>query len=188
MHIKDLLEEIRQHLVSTFHQIDLWFDREEEMRQFQPPKGGWSINQVLEHIGLTNHFLLILIEKGTNKAVQLATKEDLPKALEGYVFHRDNLTEVGLHQSFDWNRPDHMEPTGKPSIAAVRQQLKDQVELCLTCLRKLANGEGVLYKTTMTVNELGKIDVYEYIHFLAQHGHRHIQQMEKIEAEYKLAK
>jgi hypothetical protein len=31
----------------------------------------------------------------------------------------------------------------------------------------------------MTVNELGKIDVYEYIYFLGQHGQRHIIQMQK---------
>ncbi|MBN8787104.1 MAG: hypothetical protein J0I84_08435 [Terrimonas sp.] len=49
----------------------------------------------------------------------------------------------------------------------------------------MKNGEGVLYKTTMTVNDLGKIDVYEYIYFLAQHGQRHVTQMEKNEAEFK---
>jgi hypothetical protein len=42
----------------------------------------------------------------------------------------------------------------------------------------------VLHKTTMTVNDLGKIDVYEYIHFLAQHGQRHLAQMQKKQAEY----
>jgi hypothetical protein len=45
----------------------------------------------------------------------------------------------------------------------------------------LSNGEGALYKTTMSVNSLGKIDVYEYIYFLAQHGRRHIGQMEAME-------
>lgn len=37
----------------------------------------------------------------------------------------------------------------------------------------------------MTVNNLGKIDVYEYIYFLAQHGRRHLTQMQKNEEEYK---
>ena len=36
----------------------------------------------------------------------------------------------------------------------------------------------------MTVNDLGKIDVYQYLYFLAQHAKRHVGQMEKVEAEF----
>ena len=77
-----------------------------------------------------------------------------------------------------------MEPKAEKTLVQVRQQLKDQVKQCFDNLDKLKNGEGVLYKTTMTVNDLGKIDVYEYIYFLAQHGQRHITQMTKNEIEY----
>ena len=41
----------------------------------------------------------------------------------------------------------------------------------------MKNGEGLLGKTTMTVNELGKINVYECIYFLSLHAQRHITQM-----------
>jgi hypothetical protein len=47
----------------------------------------------------------------------------------------------------------------------------------------MKNGEGLLYKTTMTVNELGKINVYEYIYFLSLHAQRHVTQMKKNESE-----
>lgn len=77
-----------------------------------------------------------------------------------------------------------MEPTGQKTHVEVRQQLKEQLRLCIDYLDRLRNGEGVLCKTTMTVNNLGKIDVYEYIYFLAQHGQRHITQMVKNEIEY----
>jgi hypothetical protein len=36
----------------------------------------------------------------------------------------------------------------------------------------------------MSVNGLGKLNVYEYIYFLAQHGRRHSTQMEKNELEF----
>jgi hypothetical protein len=36
----------------------------------------------------------------------------------------------------------------------------------------------------MSVDELGKIDVYHYIYFLAQHAKRHLMQMEMIKAEF----
>lgn len=184
MDILALIISIRQLLQTTFDDIDHWFDKDEVLRQFQPPDGGWTIDEILEHISLTNHFLLILIEKGAAKALQNADKTDLQAALQTYHFHTDKLGEVGVHLSFPWIRPVHMEPTGLKPMAAVRELLNEQCRQCLDCLDRLPNGEGILYKTTMTVNDLGKIDVYEYIGFLAQHGRRHVAQMAKIEAAF----
>ena len=185
MSIQTTITDIKIFLVDTFSSIDTWFDREAELRKYRPADGGWTINEILEHIGLTNHFLLILIDKGTNKALQNVHKLDLQTELQNHVFHWDKLTEVGLHKSFAWIRPEHMEPTGDKPLGEVRKQLKEQVSHCLDNLERLKNGEGVLYKTTMTVNGLGKIDVYEYIYFLSQHGQRHVTQMQKNEAECK---
>ncbi|MFD2784716.1 hypothetical protein [Hymenobacter rubripertinctus] len=36
----------------------------------------------------------------------------------------------------------------------------------------------------MSVNGLGKIDVYEYRYFLAQHGQRHLTQLSQNAAEF----
>jgi hypothetical protein len=187
MNIQTIISDIKSLLVASFSAIDKWFDKDADLRNYKPVNGGWTINEILEHIGLTNHFLLILIDKGTNKALQNIHKLDLEVELQNHVFHWDKLTEIGLHQSFNWIRPEHMEPKGDKSLNEVRQQLKDQVSPSLNNLDKLKNGEGILYKTTMTVNDLGKIDVYEYIYFLAQHGKRHVTQMQKNEAEYKSA-
>lgn len=179
MNITALIREIRDDLVKNFTAVDRWFDTPDDERNFHPAADAWSTAQVLEHIALTNHFLLILVEKGAQKALNRAQTEDLQEALREYTFHRDKLTEVGIHQSFTWIRPEHMEPTGEKSLPEVRQQLKDQLEQCMRTLDSLKNGEGVLCKTTMTVNDLGKIDVYEYLYFISQHARRHITQMEK---------
>ena len=184
MNINELIIDIKNNLNETFMSVDLWFDKDQTMRSYKPLSGGWTIDQILEHIGLTNRFLLILIHKGANKALQNLQNLDLKHELSNYTFHRDKLIEVGLHKSFPWIRPEHMEPKGEKTLPEVRQQLKDQLNLCLSILNELKNGEGVLYKTTMTVNDLGKIDVYEYIYFLAQHGQRHITQMKKNENEF----
>ena len=180
-----IIADIRAFLIDTFSTIDTWFDKDADLRNYRPTNGGWTINEILEHVGLTNHFLIILIDKGTNKALQNIHKLDLQTELENYIFHRDKLTEVGLHKSFTWIRPEHMEPKGNKTLEEVRKQLKEQVTHCLHNLDRMKNGEGVLYKTTMTVNDLGKIDVYEYIYFLAQHGQRHVTQMQKNEAEFR---
>ena len=185
MYIQTIISEIKTFLTDTFSSIDTWFDKDRELRCYRPINGGWTVNEILEHIVLTNHFLIILIDKGTNKALQNIHKLDLEAELQNHIFQYDKLTEIGLHKSFAWIRPAHMEPTSNTSLDEVRNQLKEQVNHCLENLDKLKNGEGVLYKTTMTVNNLGKINVYEYLFFLAQHGKRHITQMQKNEEEFR---
>jgi hypothetical protein len=184
MEIKNIISEIEIFLNRTFSEIEVWFDKEKNLRAYKPKSGGWNIDQVLEHIALTNHFLLILIDKGANKALHNIQNLVLEDELKNYEFHRDKLDEVGLHKSFPWIRPEHMEPKGEKSMEEVRSELKNQLQQCLEILDKVKNGEGVLYKTTMSVNQLGKIDVYEYLYFLAQHGQRHITQMKKNETEF----
>lgn len=77
-----------------------------------------------------------------------------------------------------------MEPTGDKELGQIRTLLKEQISECRELLKELANGEGLLYTTTMTVNNLGKLDVYQYIYFLCQHAKRHIVQMQKVMDEY----
>jgi hypothetical protein len=181
MGIQQLIAEIRALLTDTFSQVDTWFDEPANLRSYVPADQGWSINEVLTHIGLTNHFLLILIEKGVAKATLNTRGLDLATELAHYQFQREKLDAIGVLHSFAWVRPEHMEPrtaTLPPPLAAVRQQLHDQVAQALACLDQLPNGEGVLYQTTMSVNGLGKINVYEYCYFLAQHARRHLMQMQ----------
>ncbi len=181
--IHSLIQEIDDFLQNTHNKVDIWFDKTESVRRFVPENKGWSIEQILEHIVLTNHFLLIIIEKGAGKALRNIEQKDLVTELVDYHFHKEGLEEIGIHKSFAWIRPQHMEPTGEKSLAEIRHELQAQCQKCREYLQKLANGEGILYKTTMSVNQLGKIDVYEYIYFLAKHIERHIQQMQKNEAE-----
>lgn len=184
MSIEPIIKEVRTNLEETFAAIDRWFEEPQPVLDFRPAPGKWTAGEVLEHIGLTNHFLLILIEKGAQKALVRAETENPANALRDYEFHRDKLTEIGLHRSFTWIRPEHMEPRGEKSPAEVRSWLGEQLTQCLDVLNRLKNGEGALCKTTMTVNDLGKIDVYEYLYFLAQHGRRHITQMENNKIAY----
>jgi hypothetical protein len=187
MNIEELISRIRLVLSDTFSEIDQWFLKDSHLREYKPKDGGWSINQILEHIGLTNHFLLILINKGAKKALANTKSLELANELKNYIFHEEKLNEIGIHKSFSWIRPEHMEPRGEKNLEEVREQLISQLHQCFETLDRLPNGEGVLSKTTMTVNGLGKINVYEYIYFLAKHGQRHLTQMKKVEAEYQKA-
>lgn len=180
---QNVINKIREDLTKTFAGVDEWFNSNDRLLDYSPKNGGWTIRQILEHIALTNCFLLILIRKGTAKALRIVKKNGYANLPTMYDLDWNRLRAIGEHQSFEWNRPEHMEPTGELSLESIKAWMNKQVEECLHCLDQMPNGEGALYKTMMTVNNLGKIDVYHYIYFLVQHAKRHIIQMEKTKAE-----
>jgi hypothetical protein len=173
--INDVINRIRSELLATFSEVLGWFEVEESLLNYEPQGGGWNIKKILEHLSLTNHYLLILIGKGVKRSV-----EDL----EHYDLDWARLKTIGEHGSFRWNRPEHMEPKGELVLKEVKAKLEMQLQECLHCLDSIRKGEGVLYKTMMHVNDLGKIDVYHYIYFLIQHSKRHVTQMEKIKSAF----
>ena len=184
--ITDIMLLVERDLLGNFNQAFAWFEKDEQLRRYQPVNGGWTIDEVLEHVSLTNHFLLLIINKATNKAVKRAAKATEYKVPNDYADSLHRVDEVGKHKSFTWIRPDHMEPKGEaPDL--VLGKLQEQLRNCLSCLTQLRNGEGFLVTTTMTVNGLGKIDVYRYLYFLSKHIERHITQMQLIENEYNAA-
>ncbi|HYT87415.1 MAG TPA: DinB family protein [Gemmataceae bacterium] len=173
---------VRQALTDIFAAVDGWFDRSKELRRFRPPSGGWSIDQILEHVTLTNHFLLLIIRRWTAKAVRKARRGEVVSEGESELTRLDLIGERG---SFAWVRPEHMEPTGVPTPAEVRERMRGQVAECLELLAQLRHGEGALCKVRMSVNGLGKIDLYQWLYFLAQHARRHLQQLQEIERRFR---
>lgn len=185
MNIALFLHELKADLRATFALVDRWFDQPASLLTYLPDDQGWTIDEILNHLGLTNHYLLILIEKGATKGLANVQGRDLPMELACYQFPREKLAAIGALHAFPWSRPEHMEPRTHPRPQpVVRQQLHDQLTQLLTCLDQLAHGEGLLYQTTMSVNGLGKLNVYEYVYFLAQHARRHLTQMQHNETEW----
>jgi len=127
---------------------------------------------------------LILIDKGANKAIRNVRKLSIETVTKEYDFDLERIHRIGQHKSFPWIRPEHMEPTGAKSEFTIKEEMITQINRCLNYLAQLKNGEGLLFKTTMTVNNLGKLNVYEYIYFLSKHAERHIQQMEESKIEF----
>lgn len=185
MQLELYIQEIKIHLIETHNQILKWFNESDDIRDYRPIDNGWTISEILEHIGLTSHFLLILIDKGSDKAIRNIKGESIKELLISEEFNLERIERIGMHKSFDWIRPKHMEPTGQKSDLDLKNQLISQLNRCLSQLELLKSGEGLRYKTTMTVDGLGKINVYEYIYFLSQHAKRHIQQMQENKLEMK---
>jgi hypothetical protein len=193
--ILSFIKIVNTNLSNVFRDVDYWFEKPANLRQFRPQNGGWSIDEILEHIYLTNHFLLIIIEKGATKSVKNSDGMNLNNMPVEYDFPIEKLNEIGIHQSFNWMRPEHMEPVEKRPLSPesvrdvaelhiLRENLKTQLTQCSVVLNKIQNGEGILQTTMMSVNNLGKIDVYSYLYFLAKHAERHVMQMQKNEMTY----
>ena len=178
------IQEIQLHLISTHARIFKWFDEDASVKDYRPLDQGWTISEILEHIALTSHFLLILIDKGAAKALRNVKQLSLTEIREQFEYELGKINEIGVHKSFDWIRPEHMEPKGEKTEWQIKDELTTQLNRCLNYLEQLKNGDGLLYETTMTVNGLGKINVYEYIYFLSKHAERHIQQMAENKEEY----
>lgn len=167
-------------LCTIFAQVDGWFDRSEMLLRFRPASGGWSGEQVLEHITLTNRFLLLTLRKWAGVAQHRASRGDPIPEGESDL---SRVEVIGERGSFAWVRPEHMEPTGVPP-SEVRATLWQQLGECLILLERIRGGVGALCRVTMTVNALGKVDLYQWLYFLAQHARRHLQQLAAIEAEF----
>ncbi|MCJ8153684.1 DinB family protein [Chryseobacterium sp. SSA4.19] len=183
MNIFRYIKDIKTHLKLSFDEVDRWFGKDKVTLNYLPSNGGWTVHQILEHIYLTNFYLLILIEKGSKKAMRNYLDLDLNLEIENYSFEQERFENVGDYGAFKWIRPEHMEPKGELKLNEIRSLISQQYHQCLKYLELMKNGEGLLCKTTMTVNELGKINVYEYIYFLSLHAQRHVTQMKNNELE-----
>ena len=164
---------VRNSINETFTEIYPWFEQSPGALGYRPTDTGWTIGEILEHITLTSHFLLIVATNGCAKALKHAQS----RAIEDSESDLTKLAVIGTRGTFPWIRPEHMEPKGK-ALSEVLTTMRSQQEQCVQILEKLKNGEGSLFKVTMSVNHLGKIDLYQWIYFIGQHAKRHIGQMQ----------
>ncbi|HJS56257.1 MAG TPA: DinB family protein, partial [Chitinophagaceae bacterium] len=160
------------------------FDKDESIRSYQSSHGGWTINQILEHISSINHFLIVFITKGTNYSIHNVVRFNLEEKIRESDFNLHQLDEFGVHKFFHLSGQGNVQPNGEKDLTEVRELLKDQVRECLSNLDKLSDGEGVLASIQMTKYNLESLNVYEIIYFLAMHGKKHLCQMTTIEADY----
>ncbi|HMQ55675.1 MAG TPA: DinB family protein [Anaerolineae bacterium] len=163
----------------TFAALDACFDQPAAFLTYRPA-GGWSSAEILEHVSLTNHYLLKIIRKGVVKARRRAETRPIPPGESDLT----PLAAIGHPDAFPWHRPDHMAPTGATPLPEIRARLRHQQQDCLELLDSMPNGAGALYTVRMSVQDLGKLDMYQWLYFLALHAQRHLVEMERLAATY----
>lgn len=181
--MRNVVQFVREALINNFQELDRWFKEDIALLQYKPSQESWSIREVLEHISLTNYFLLLTINKSTRRA--------LDRKLDGLIImpphdyeEKFRQIEIVSSKSFGWVNPAHLEPTGNKDLEEIRSVLKQQFAQGMYNLSLLKNGEGRLVNTMMTVNNLGKLDIYQYIYFLTKHIERHQAQMQELREQY----
>jgi hypothetical protein len=164
-------ETVRHALQQIFAELDAWFDRPLPELEHRPDyPGAWTAAEHLEHVSLVNHYLLLTIGKGCAKALRRAGRDPLPEGESDLV----PLQAVGEPGGFDWSPPPHMVPGGEPDLAELRALLHSQRSRCLELLAGMPGGEGRLCTIRMSVHGLGRLDMYQWLYFLAQHGSYHL--------------
>lgn len=179
----ELHHEVAYEIDSTADLIMPWFGLAHEVRNWLPASGGWSIEEVLHHITLTSHYLLILINKAKNKCLKAKARGEVLDWPGDYQLIPLALQEAGALDGFKWERHGHMDPRLFPATGDVKALFLEQMSRCHEILDELEGGWGLWSKTMMSVNDLGKLDVYQYLVFLCKHAQRHHAQMERNLAE-----
>jgi len=180
---QSIISRLKKDIDEVFNLLNQYLIEYDNRLDNQTARGKWTIQEILEHVSLTNHYLLKLIRKGSEKAVRKRNHRDLEKELTEYDFNSPNLGTIADSASFQWESPVRMIPGGA-SAEEILTSFIDQRESLSEILEKLKNGKGILHKTTMSVYQIGKLDVYQYMHFLLLHARRHINQIMKIRNDF----
>jgi hypothetical protein len=169
-------EIVRVALMESFSGLDRWFERtDHELEALPDYPGAWSVVEHLEHVSLVNGFLLLTIAKGCGKALKRAGHQPTPETESDLA----PLAAIADPEAFPWSPPAHMVPTGGQDPAELRALLGSQCRRCLELLAGMPNGEGRLCTVRMSVHDLGRLDMYQWLYFLAQHVRYHLTFLER---------
>jgi hypothetical protein len=178
--MRNVIQVVREALLTNFRELDTWFEKDVDLLHYKPDAGQWNIREVLEHISLTNYFLLLIINKSTRRALERKNSGSNTVIISSDYYDKFSQIDVIGSSSFEWVRPEHLEPSGLQDMTDIRTLLKQQFAQCMYNLSLLKNGEGRLVFTNMSINQLGKLDIYQYIYFLTKHIERHIRQINRL--------
>lgn len=143
------------------------------LRDRQPPGGGWSVAQVVEHLAHTDRLFTQLLAKYVGELRGLpADSVDAAGVLQRrrLLAVLDRNTKV---ESRDW-----IQPVQKWSVEEALRNLEDERR---GLLRTVRSAEGIPLSTVSYPHFiLGDLNLYEWIGFLGYHEMRHAAQIREI--------
>jgi hypothetical protein len=160
--IETTISKINQELIRSFAGLDSWFDRDEPLL--------CTTRETLEQLMLTNRNVLLLIEKGSLKALTLAREAGWKGKLQEYHFEIPEVKDDETVVFF----PVQYERTDAGELSDIRRELRDQLYRCLCQIDLLAAGEGTLVRLPVLTDPSRQLDLYQCFYFLAININRQI--------------
>jgi len=171
---RNLTAELARRLQSVFEALLAWCDLEDSLADRRPAPGEWTAREVLEHVHLADHHLLLLAEKAAVKSARrVARREPWPQGLPG----PDPLRRLG-ERSLVWPHPVHMTPAGERALSDTAADLQRDRVRCLALLAAMPEGQGTLHTIRMSLID-ARLDLYGWLGLIAVHGERHLRQLER---------
>ncbi|MEM6673240.1 MAG: DinB family protein [Planctomycetota bacterium] len=144
-----------------------------------PPTAGWTRHEVLEHVALTDHYLLILIDKIADRTRRRLERGD-PWPVHGPSFAP--LQRLASSER-DWEAPLHMVPSDPAPPMEITRRLDLDRKRCLALLDEFPSGEGTLHRIRMSVVDGDdRLDLYQYLEIVRLHATRHVAQIERLKS------
>lgn len=137
----------------------------------------WSALETLEHVALTDRYLLLLASKIAERALARATRGERWPVHGPRLEHLQHLAGRGL----EWSAPAHMIPSGNWSPAEVGAQLTEDLRSALGLLDAAPGGVGTLHRIRMSVvgGDDDRLDLYQYLEVVRLHALRHLAQVDR---------
>ena len=164
----------RASLSETFELCRQFATPGEPLWSTRPAPDAWSVREILEHVTLTDHFLLILVEKLAARCRKRLARGDEVPAEPSDVTHLERIAR----REFTWQHPEHMTPTGELEPASLDRQLCADRDRCLALLDEFPDGGGALHTIRMSVVD-ARLDLYQFLAVIDLHARRHVRQLER---------
>ena len=173
-----VVETLAARLARAYEELEACFDLPEERLARRPAPEDWSPAEVLEHVSLTSHYLLVLVAKIADKVRRRQARGLTPRSAPPRFEHLDAFAST----DYAWDCPEHMLPTGSAAPREVRTRLRVQARAIAELLDEFKTGEGSLHTLRLTLldpaGRLGdRLDLYQYLYFLGLHAERHLAQI-----------
>ncbi len=160
----EYLESSKVHTIEALSQVD------DEMWNYTPKNGGWSIAECMDHI--------IVAESGVFDNLKKSLSED-PKEKES-LKHRD-----GLIITFTSDRGKKAEtPLPPPSSNLSRSESIKRIEQSRSEIINFLSDKSLDLRNHYGNAPFGKVDSYQLGLVIAAHGLRHTAQIKQVIAEY----
>jgi hypothetical protein len=163
----DYVEEKRKELLQTFTGVP------GDRLTRHPSNGGWSVAEILDHLGIVESGVARLIAKRAGRAREagLGEEKSTESVLPAFDGYRARLDSMKLQS------PETVKPRADVDIKDALQGLESSRQALRVAV---ATADGLaLSEIKHTHPILGEIDLYQWIIFLGQHELRHRNQIER---------